>query len=372
LWLNYLKDPSKGRAVCVAVALGLALTSKFSMVILITLLPLMLLVHGMLNRLPIVVTERKLGVLLLAYLVALGVIAMVYGPDTWGLVVDGEAADVPRAILPWYRFIEGLRVPIFHQRRGHTAFLLGELSNSGRWYYFPVVFAVKSSTASLVLFGSALFFAVQQFTHWRRNREAISLWILLVLPVAVYFSMALISNINIGIRHILPIYPYLYLVCAAVLANALSNRTFWLSASLLIAFGAGETIAAYPGYVAFFNIPSGGMHAGPGYLRDSNLDWGQDLKKLKAYVDTQKPSSLCLDYFGFAEPKYYGIEAVHLPITSETKAREEVDCIGAISMTLQADVDRARGDYAWLRKKTPMGVVGSSIYLYDLRKPKAR
>ena len=79
---------------------------------------------------------------------------------------------------------------------------------------------------------------------------------------------------------------------------------------------------------------------------------------------------MCLDYFGSFEPSTYGVRYDYLPKTWDKDERERLDCIGAISVTLLQDLYIRPGSYEWLRQRTPLGTVGSSIYLYDLRKPR--
>ena len=193
-------------------------------------------------------------------------------------------------------------------------------------------------------------------------------WLALLLAPLAYFGVTMTSHINLGVRHLLPVYPFLYLLGAAVLWRVLTTRSFQIAALSIVVAQAGETLAVYPNFLGFFNVPAGGAKAGPTYLLDSNVDWGQDLKKLKVYMDKTQPGKVCLEYFGSALPKYYGIEYEYLPRTWDKDELERMDCIGAISVTLWRDLYIRPGSFAWLRQRTPMGVVGSSIYLFDLRK----
>ncbi len=362
VWVNYLLAPSWGRAVLAAVALGLALSAKFSMVVLLPILPLLALLHWVMGR----GSWRPLAVLLLVGMGAAGVVLMSYAPESWRLIRGRNRSVVPEKIrgyeLPAHRYLTGLRTVIDHNNEGHASFLLGEKRDTGWWYYFPFVFLVKSPTALLVLvlLGAGIGLG--------RLRRAEFVWLALLLPPALYFGVTLTSHINLGVRHLLPIYPFLYLLCAAAVARMWPGRAGWMVVLGLIALQATETLAAYPEYLGYFNLPAGGRAAGPRYLLDSNVDWGQDLKKLKAYIDRNGTPTVCLDYFGSVEPKYYGIQAEYLPKTWDKDERERADCIGAISVTLLQDLYIRPGSYEWLRGRTPIGMVGSSISLYDLRK----
>jgi len=368
-WLAYLEAPGRKRFVLAALALGLALGAKFSMVILLPVLPALALLRWLMTRHSWRGAVRSLGAFALALVMAAGVVALLYAPEVWrtfrGRRIKVDPITVEGVTLPALTYATGLRTVLDHNREGHAAFLLGEVRETGWWYYFPVVFAVKSTTALLLLTVLALALA---FRAVRATGALI--WLSLLIPPLFYFGVSMTSHINLGVRHLLPVYPFLYLLGAAALVHALSPRRLALVAGMIVLLQAAESLTVYPEYLAFFNAPSGGRAAGAHYLLDSNLDWGQDLKKLKTYIDRNNPGTVCLDYFGYADPGYYGMRWEYLPKTWDKDELERMDCVGAISVTLLNDLYIRKGSYEWLRRRTPFGVAGSSIYLYDLRKPK--
>jgi len=133
-----------------------------------------------------------------------------------------------------------------------------------------------------------------------------------------------------------------------------------------------ENVRIFPHYLAFFNLPSGGPARGSDYLLDSNIDWGQDLKKLRVWLDAHGNPPVCVQYFGTADARFYGIPQNSMPATWEVDKRAKLDCIGAVSVTLLHDVYQPPGHFAWLRQLKPIGNLGYSMNLYDLRKPTAR
>jgi len=374
LWLNYLNAPSWRRAIWVSLALGLALSAKFSMLLLPPVLLLMLTAQWLLRWHSWRAAGRGLAALIIVCALAAGVLLASYGPESWrsirGRRIAVDAETFHGMVLPPHTYLTGLRTLIEHNSEGHPAFLLGEISANGWWYYFLVVFAVKSTTALLLLLPIAGGVALWRLPRLFTDRAGAFLWVALLLPPAVYFGVALTSHINLGARHLLPVYPFLYLLCAGALWRVLTARTFRIASLTIVALQAGETLAAHPDYLGFFNTLAGGAKAGPKYLLDSNVDWGQDLKKLRVYIDENRPGKVCLDYFGSAEPKYYGIQYEYLPRTWDKDELERMDCIGAISVTLLHDLYIRPGSFEWLRRRTRIGIVGRSIYLYDLRKPK--
>jgi 4-amino-4-deoxy-L-arabinose transferase-like glycosyltransferase len=371
LWVNYWTLPSPARAGWATLATGLALAAKFSMIILAPLLPALLVLHWALCLPAWRGAARSAAVLLGAAVVAVMVVAVMYAPESWR-VLRGRPIHVgPETIrgftLPAHTYFTGLRTVLDHNSEGHAAFLLGQVSATGWWYYFPTVFVVKSPLAALLLAVLAVGIGLWNLPAlWRRPRESF-VWVALAAAPLVYFGVTLTSRINLGVRHLLPVYPFLYVLGVAALASVLPARRFLAVAGILVTMQMAETLAVYPEYLGFFNAAVGGRAAGPRYLLDSNVDWGQDLKKLKVYMD-QRPGPVCLDYFGSADPQYYGIRSEYLPKTWDKDERERMDCIGAISVTLLQDLYIRPGSYEWLRQRTPIGTVGSSIYLYDLQK----
>lgn len=373
LWIRYLYRPEPRSAVWTGLALGLGLTSKFSLVLLVPLLPLLFLLRWIMARWDRGVALRRAAFSAAAVAVASAlVVALVYAPETWR-TLRGRNRDVTRVsvagvTLPPHTFFTGLNTVLRHNEEGHPAYLLGEFSDKGWWYYFPVAFAVKSPTALLLALLVAVGIALGKIPRVWRDPPAAFLWLAVLLPPLAYFAASMTSHINIGIRHLLPVYPFFYVLTASALVKALPGRAALVAASLLVVIQGIEIANIHPDYLTFFNTLAGGPEAGPKYLLDSNLDWGQDLKKLKVFMDDNRLPSVCLYYFGYAAPAYYGIKEEYLPKTWDKDELGRMDCIGAISVTLLHDLYIKPGSFEWLRRRRPLGTVGNSIYIYDLRK----
>ncbi|HJT45029.1 MAG TPA: hypothetical protein VJ721_02045, partial [Chthoniobacterales bacterium] len=135
----------------------------------------------------------------------------------------------------------------------------------------------------------------------------------------IYAAFAIGAQLNIGHRHILPVYPALFIGCGAIALHLHTKRRISVIAvvSLLICWQVGESLAVRPDYLAYFNEVAGGPRRGYAHLVDSSLDWGQDLPSLKKWLDDYssfvKPKPVYLGYFGSADPKWYGITAKSLP-----------------------------------------------------------
>ena len=205
-----------------------------------------------------------------------------------------------------------------HLTTGNWTFLLGERYYGGRWYYFPITFALKTPLPTLILLGVALVVAYRQrpFQPWRALTLA-------SLPV-IYSIISVSSSINLGYRHLLPILPFLYVLIASLAGpwmdklQPTNHRVFshWraILLSVLVLWQAIGTLLTWPFYLTFFNEIVGGSRNGYRYMADSNADWGQALKALRDYLETHHLSNPQLStYTHFVLPELYGIQAAPLP-----------------------------------------------------------
>ena len=192
-------------------------------------------------------------------------------------------------------------------------------------------------------------------------------WLLLLIPIVTFAALSMNADINIGIRHILPIYPFLFLLISAIV---LSRPWKWRNGVIAVLSGllVIESLWIFPDYLAFFNFLVGGPGNGPKYLVDSNLDWGQDLKKLKKFMVANHLPSVCFAYFGAADMHYFGVNVANLPATADAKEWDAMDCVVAVSATPLEGVYVPLERFARLRAMKPAAKVGYSIYVYDLRK----
>ena len=207
--------------------------------------------------------------------------------------------------LPAPEFFDGIQMALAHNRRGHPSYLLGHYSVKGWWYYFPVVLAVKTPIAFLVLlaFGSYACFTKFSVAAYR-------------LPLA--FSLgtllpAMAGNLDIGVRHILPVYIGFAIVAAVgldrVLARAQNHGVRQTVAIGVVLWMAIAGVVCHPDYLSYFNEFAGRRPAR--ILVDSNLDWGQDTKRLGRR----------LQQLGAQEVSVMLIEPLTLPLPTEDSIR---------------------------------------------------
>ncbi|HEY6071302.1 MAG TPA: glycosyltransferase family 39 protein, partial [Chthoniobacterales bacterium] len=184
------------------------------------------------------------------------------------------------------------------------AYLDNQWSIVGFRSFFPRAFLYKTPLPFLILLALAIYAAIATHRSWKIERIVNPLWGFAL----VYGAFAMTAQLNIGHRHILPIYPALFVASAAVVRFFNKNyRVIFASAvAILLAWQIGESFASRPNYLAYFNQIAGGPSRGYQHLVDSSLDWGQDLPGLKTWIDDhraivdQKP--VYLAYFGTADP----------------------------------------------------------------------
>src|SRR5262249_14168829 len=191
---------------------------------------------------------------------------------------------------PWWY---GFRWQTTKGAFGHQAFFMGEYSDKGWLLYFPVAFLIKTPVPSIVLIVASLL--LFRAGTPLRLRDVL----FLLLPVGFFLGLMIPAKINIGVRYLTPIYPFLF-VLAARLATLSFSRA-WVAPVLLgvpVLLSAASSLRTAPHQLAYFNELVGGPDGGHRYLADTNIDWGQDLKGLKEYMDREGLPMVYLAYFG--------------------------------------------------------------------------
>jgi hypothetical protein len=277
-----------------------------------------------------------------------------------------DAVDASR-LLPT-AYTGGLRFQLEHGREGHVGYLLGERRRTGWWSYALVALAVKNTPGFLGALGVALWaLARRGGGDLAAQRTALRLSLVLSLMVVAGVS---VGRIQIGERYLLPAYPFLILL-VALAAPTLWARRHGKAVLLLLALGhAGPTLAAAPGgTLAYFNALAGGRDGGHRVLLDSNLDWGQDLPRLAAWMRREGVPRVQLGYQGSDDPARFGISRDDLPGEHLYPARAPTvpfSGVVAVSPNLLYDLVPRLGDpYAALRQRRPAARAGI-FFVYRL------
>jgi len=339
LW-RYVQRPTPARLVVVGIAAGLALAAKHSTVLLAPMLVLLLAgelaARALSARRPRDTSQTTLPRTALHYIAALAVITFIgvfvlwafygfrYAARPAPLTLSPSLADYvgplagiqARGILFAARFhllpesyLYGL-ADVRKMANDMPSFFFGHVYQHGIWYYFPVVFLIKSTLALLISLALTVFAIARGYL---RNPRA--LWFL-IAPPAFYFTVAMSSHLNIGARHILPVWVFCCVLAGAGLSALIQHNHRWIyPVAVLLIFQIATTLHVSPNYIAYSNEAWGGPTHTYRYLSDSNTDWGQQLLATSAYLRDHHITHCYFAYFvtPFVLPSDYGIPCVNIP-----------------------------------------------------------
>lgn len=273
--------------------------------------------------------------------------------------------------LPGYWYWHGFFSAASHNAYGHAGFLLGKISDGGWWYYFPVALAVKMP---LPLLFSVIVGLTMLIVHlFRKARSAtwsevlpLEAWFFL-LPPLFFLVWSMTSHINIGIRHILPTYVFAPLLAAWVLSRY-QQLWRWLTLPILSITVSILSILiatlAWPNTFGYFNALAGGTQQGHHVLLDSNLDWNQDYYRLQHFLRSQNFTEVHLALFGSIPRENFFPDALNVPDDRAITSGVRPSGIVVISAGIAYDPHL---DFRWLDAYQPRWRVGSSIMVYDFR-----
>jgi hypothetical protein len=364
-----LVHPSAGRCAIASLSLGLALGSKVSALLLLPVFVLLAISRsaGVGSKSP-----RRSGAAApwcrrflsdMTWLVSTGVIAIIVVWLLYGLEVGPWAEGWPALPLPSY-VKAVLRVREHGGARGHPAFLMGERSGDGWRAYFPIALAIKTPLPTLI---AALGGAV-----WLPLRGRWWDWLTGFLPGALFVLVAMFSSLNIGYRHILPVVPFLILLLSAGADMPWQRLPVAVAGVGLLLWLVVGTLCIYPDYLAYFNALAGGPAGGHRYLTDSNLDWGQDLKRVGDYLDERNIEQVHLSYFGNVDPAAYGIRYKPLPSHYSIGEVEGFSPFAPEPGVYAISVTNLSGQFLvenptvlnWFSHREPTASIGHSINIY--------
>lgn len=439
---RFLMAPTRKRFFVAGVLFGIAQLMKFSVVLLIPLFGIMILAFWWMratenggrffSKRSCVILARSVAATAGVMLVGVIVIWAVYFVFTINYPIEKQVSDTafilnsfaggPQSVAqacvqspslrclaeidlrmasqPVFRslgqYLLGVLMVMQRSSGGNTAYFLGEVGASGWWYYFPVVYFLKESLPALMLAFGGLFFAL-----WRliRNPERHSLTkrlrnylhlnfveFSMLVFVIFYWIYSMKSPLNIGFRHILPTIPFIYILAVVSLRRFSHDRRLIPHTTILkkavipvlMVWMAAETALGFPYFISYFNEIGKGTRGGWQYVVDSNYDWGQDLARLKTFVEENNIDKIAVDYFGGADVRaYLGDRAVQWSssygdprVVGITWLASSIGFLqDSKAPTVPGYYRDSRNEYSWLANyEKPDARAGTSIFIYNLGK----
>lgn len=440
-FIRFLARPSRTRLCIAGIVFGVAQLMKFSLFLLVPINAILALIWLLAQdewydaalskkeRLRLCITEALRLYAKIALICAIGVIIIwaVYLWHVWNFPQDLQRAHAERLIgrfrirpfvsldlwlidhrltRPLGEYLLGVMMVTQRTAGGNSAYFFGEVSSAGWHSYFPIVYLLKETLAFHILTLTALILALGRL--WRAKEKswrALRGWICdnfaffsSMFFVALYWTSSVSNPLNIGIRHVLPTFPFIFMLVSRELVLWISGsavndiRSFgdWLRAlyrtiiapvpriffigtmCLWIVF---SIVVTFPYYLSYYNELGGGTLQGHYYATDSNYDWGQDLKRLRDWGRAHPNETLYLDYFGGGDPSYYlGSQYKGWYSSFGSPPSGSVFAISANALRgNQATPVRGfppqkiEDTYSWLKGREPFDRAGVSIFLYRIQ-----
>lgn len=307
-------------------------------------------------------------------------------------------------LRPWSQYFYGLLMVVQRASGGNTTYFLGEVSSVGWTSYFPTVYLIKETLPMHILALIALLFAAYSLNPvWKNPFFRLQKWLAghiaefaMICFIILYWLSSITSPLNIGVRHVLPTFPFIFILIAGQIKKWLliiapenlegfakkikfigktliTHSLKYGIISLLLAWQLISVISVFPHFLSYFNELVGGPKNGHIYVVDSNLDWGQDFKRLVKWLDENKIQKIYVDYFGGTVGEYYLGEKL-IPWSGEKDCKSMPSgSYLAVSATFRQQCFGAAvknftplNCYQWLKNYEPITTIGNSIFVYRI------
>ena len=435
--LKFLFEQSRKNLIWAGLAFGFAQAVKFSSILLIPYLFIIAGVFYFLKRKEARMAKYLLNAVLIIFIGYAAIVYPLYLLTTWNYPLEKQVIDTQALIQnfkikqladlniwmagnnvlrPFGEYLLGVLMVLQRSAGGNSAYFFGELSSHGWWYYFPLVYLMKEPLPIL-----AMVFIGLMLGFWRitaafaglrykiglipvKFREYLNVRFTefsFLVFIAIYWFSSIASPLNIGVRHILPTLPFIYILASGAIKNWFLSQpyqipfnawettenfihsvlSFWVKTFILSALAVwliAETTIAAPYFLSYFNEFSGWRENGFYYVTDSNFDWGQDLKRLQKWVQVNigPEEKIAVDYFGGGDPAYYlGNQFVPWWSAKGNPKDEGISWLAISVNTFQGALAKPVADfyknpadeYRWL--ENPYGFIdraGTAIFIYKL------
>lgn len=412
-FVKWIKDPTTKNLILAGIFFGIAQLIKFSLFILIPYFGLLIIIWVIANaknldkpiKTFIKYTLKFILIMIIGYIL----VYPVYFFHTYNYPYEKQVSDTEfhashfpfkpvrtpliwmakQPILrPYAQYFLGLFMVFQRATGGNTTFFLGEVTNKGWKSYFPIVYTIKTPLALHILTIISLLFLAWQckkpFLKGIFNRLFENIgnhfpeWAMLIF-LGVFWASSLTSNLNIGVRHILPTFPFIYILISGqskrILKFIRGKRklvtTYCCLITVLLIWYAFSSLSIFPYYLTHFNELVGGAKNGHKYVTDSNLDWGQDMKRLTKWINENNIDKIKVDYFGGATVEYY-LKDKYQEYHAEYGHKAAKNSWLAVSATFKQQgqaiptksFDKPTDQYMWLHQYEPITIIGNSIFVY--------
>ncbi len=428
---RFLRKPSTKNLILAGLVFGIAESLKFSLVLLMPIFGLVTFAwlwardKSIFSKSAFKLYAKIFCILILG----LAIIWIIYAWHIWHYPQVKQLGDVSELIggfraplfakldlwlishkltRPLGQYLFGLLMVTQRTAGGNTAYFLGEVSSEGWWYYFPVVYLLKESLAFHLLTLLALVLGIRRVVRAQeKSLRALCTWTYQNLEsfagitfIIIYWASSIANPLNIGVRHVLPTFPFIYLLVSRQLV-AWTGRTMDFHIStlgdwfrifyysliapipkifllfLILIWILAGTLFHFPYYLSYYNELAGADN-GYRFATDSNYDWGQDLKRLAFLAKENPKEKIYLDYFGGSSP-HNGAQRYYLgeqfvpwyssfgPPPAGSLFAVSINSLQGNQALHDPEVSIKEEDtYPWLLGKTPIRRAGSSIFLYRI------
>jgi len=370
-FLRWLETPGWKRAAWLGAAVALAFLTKLSSVAFLAAcfaLGLLICVRRIQWRAAVRDAAIAVGVALFAMWAAYG-FTLVPLETAWGphpridAILENHPALAPvwntatAVPLPLTELVIGILDVSRHNAQGHDSYLLGEYRDHGWWYFFPVVLTVKTPIGLLLLALVGLCLMGGRLKPAAGLQSGSAPLLTTLFPLAI-LAVCMTARLDLGVRHILPIYPLLALAAGYAISEAIRRYGFRVAviSIALAVWTVADSIRAHPDYLAYFNQLAPHPEQ---ILAESDLDWGQDLERLSRRLKERNVNQLTIAYFGSALMQTSGLPTYEF--LDPVKPSRGWIAISLHHLYLTHSKD---GSYDWLKKYTPVERIGKSIDLF--------
>jgi len=407
-WVVFLKKPTKKNIIIAGLTLGIALCLKFSLVLLFGSLGIATLVYAFLTG-KFKGVLRYLGLSLIAGIVAVFLIIYpVYFFHTINYPIEKQVADTAENLvdaIPFYKnmnvamagnpvtrplaqYMLGIGMITQRVAGGNTVYYLGEVSRNAWLSYFPMMYLLKVPLSfhilTLIALGLWLIYLFRE-KAWKKPYSKALEWLkehilefAFLCFFVIYWFTSITGNLNIGVRHILPTIPIIYILISigicrfSEMFKKKTQTVLKIVIGLLLVWYVVSCLINYPLYISYYNELVGGPDNGHKYAVDSNYDWGQDLKRLQDFVEENNINKISIAYFG-GDNTYYrlGDKIENTWIYQEPELNHGWIAIsGTFLQEGRAkpahDYDKDTTFFKWLDDYELAGKAGHSIFIYNL------